>query len=166
MMMGLVDSSSSAYAILSGIQKGAALFSTAMNSYTAISAAWASAPFPYNLPAVATATMETGLLQAAVSALSPVGMAHNGIDSIPKEGTWLLDKGERVVDSRTNADLKGMIANQKNGSGDVNITVNVTDSGVTTQSNQSDQKQLGQMIGNAVRTVIRQEQRQGGLLSK
>ena len=29
-----------------------------------------------------------------------------------------------------------------------------------------DQKQLGQMIGNAVRTVIRQEQRQGGLLSK
>lgn len=51
-------------------------------------------------------------------------------------------------------------------SGDVNITVNVTDSGVTTQSNQSDQKQLGQMIGNAVRTVIRQEQRQGGLLSK
>ncbi|MDH1534045.1 phage tail tape measure protein, partial [Acinetobacter johnsonii] len=32
-------------------------------------------------------------------------------------------------------------------SGDVNITVNVTDSGVTTQSNQSDQKQLGQMIG-------------------
>ena len=52
------------------------------------------------------------------------------------------------------------------GSGDVNITVNVTDSGVTTQSNQSDQKQLGQMIGNAVRTVIRQEQRQGGLLSK
>ena len=49
-------------------------------------------------------------------------------------------------------------------SGDVNITVNVTDSGVTTQSNQSDQKQLGQMIGNAVRTVIRQEQRQGGLL--
>lgn len=52
------------------------------------------------------------------------------------------------------------------GSSDVNITVNVTDSGVTTQSNQSDQKQLGQMIGNAVRTVIRQEQRQGGLLSK
>uniref|UniRef100_UPI0002487E45 transglycosylase SLT domain-containing protein n=1 Tax=Acinetobacter sp. P8-3-8 TaxID=1029823 RepID=UPI0002487E45 len=67
------------------------------------------------------------------------GMAHDGIDNIPKEGTWLLDKGERVVDSRTNADLKGMIANQKNGSGDVNISVHVTDSGVTTQSNQSDQ---------------------------
>ena len=39
------------------------------------------------------------------------GMAHDGIDSIPKEGTWLLDKGERVVDSRTNSDLKDFIAN-------------------------------------------------------
>lgn len=101
-----------------------------------------------------------------IAAQTISGMAHDGIDNIPKEGTWLLDKGERVVDSRTNADLKGMIANQKNGGGDVNISVQVTDSGVTTQSNQSDQKQLGQMIGNAVRTIIRQEQRQGGLLSK
>ncbi len=50
--------------------------------------------------------------------------------------------------------------------GDVNITVHVTDSGVSTQSSQNEQKQLGQMIGNAVRTIIRQEQRQGGLLSK
>lgn len=101
-----------------------------------------------------------------IAAQTISGMAHDGIDNIPKEGTWLLDKGERVVDSRTNADLKNMIANQKNGGGDVHISVQVTDSGVTTQSNQSDQKQLGQMIGNAVRTVIRQEQRQGGLLSR
>lgn len=56
--------------------------------------------------------------------------------------------------------------NNSSSGGDVNISVHVTDSGVTTQSNQSDQKQLGQMIGNAVRTIIRQEQRQGGLLSK
>lgn len=101
-----------------------------------------------------------------IAAQTISGMAHDGIDNIPKEGTWLLDKGERVVDSRTNADLKGMIANQKNGGGDVNISVQVTDSGVTTQSNQNEQKQLGQMIANAVRTIIRQEQRQGGLLSK
>ena len=95
------------------------------------------------------------------------GMAHDGIDNIPKEGTWLLDKGERVVDSRTNADLKGMIANQKNGGGDVTIVVNVEDSGVSTSgASSSEQKQLAQMIGNAVRTVIRQEQRQGGLLSR
>ncbi len=49
----------------------------------------------------------------------------------------------------------------------VTIQVYVTDSGVTTSGgNTQDQKQLGQLIGNAVRTIIRQEQRQGGLLSK
>ncbi|WP_180177659.1 tape measure protein [Acinetobacter sp. YH01005] len=90
MMMGLVDSSSSAYAILGGVQKGAALFSTALNSYQAISAAWASSPFPYNLPAVAMATMETGLLQAAVSALSPVGYATGG--HITGKGTGTSDE--------------------------------------------------------------------------
>jgi hypothetical protein len=51
------------------------------------------------------------------------GMAHDGIDNIPKEGTWLLDKGERVVDSRTNADLKNMIANSSNGGPQININV-------------------------------------------
>lgn len=113
--------------------------------------------------------MTRGIGYASVGLIASqtiAGMAHDGIDNIPKEGTWLLDKGERVVDSRTNADLKGMIANQKNGGGNVEINVHVTDSGVTTQSNQSDQKQLGQMIGNAVRTIIRQEQRQGGLLAR
>ena len=167
MMMGLVDSSSSAYAILGGIQKGAALFSTAMNSYTAISAAWASAPFPYNLPAVAMATMETGLLQAAVSAMSPVGMAHDGIDNIPKEGTWLLDGGERVLNPQQNKDLTSYLQNQdSNRGGDVNITVQVTDSGVSSSGASTDeQKQLGLMIGNAVRAIIRQEKRQGGLLA-
>lgn len=49
----------------------------------------------------------------------------------------------------------------------VTIQVYVTDSGVSTSGgNTQDQKQLGQLIGNAVRTIIRQEQRQGGLLSK
>ncbi len=76
-------------------------------------------------------------------------MAHDGIDNIPKEGTWLLDKGERVVDSRTNADLKDYLAEGGGSGGDVNITVHVTDSGVSTQSSQNEQKQLGQMIGNA-----------------
>ena len=48
---------------------------------------------------------------ATIATVSIDGMAHDGIDNIPKEGTWLLDKGERVVDSRTNGDLKDFIAN-------------------------------------------------------
>lgn len=45
------------------------------------------------------------------------GMAHDGIDSIPREGTWLLDKGERVVDARTNADLKNYLQSNKSPNG-------------------------------------------------
>ncbi|PWB13349.1 hypothetical protein DCO44_14400 [Acinetobacter sp. AM] len=109
MMMGLVDSSSSAYAILGGIQKGAALFSTAMNSYAAISAAWASAPFPYNLPAVAMATMETGLLQAAVSALSPTGYANGGFTGYggKYEPAGIVHRGEGVLTQEEIAALGG-----------------------------------------------------------
>ena len=76
----------------------------------------ASAPFPYNLPAVAMATMETGLLQAAVSAMSPVGMAHDGIDNIPREGTWLLDGGERVLNPNQNKDLTNYLSQAQSNS--------------------------------------------------
>lgn len=47
-----------------------------------------------------------------VMGMSLAGMAHDGIDDIPREGTWLLDKGERVVDSRTNSDLKNYLSSQ------------------------------------------------------
>lgn len=94
------------------------------------------------------------------------GMAHDGIDNIPKEGTWLLDKGERVVDSRTNSDLKDYLANGGGSGGDVYYTqtINIASDGSATS--ESDAKQLGKMMENMTLAVIRREQRQGGLLSK
>ena len=55
------------------------------------------------------------VLGSLALSLTAVGMAHDGIDNIPKEGTWLLDKGERVVDRRTNADLKEFLSNNSGG---------------------------------------------------
>jgi hypothetical protein len=157
---------SAAYKAMFLAQQAIAIGQAIINTELGATKALAEGGMIMGMPA-ATMVRAMGYASVGLIAAQTIqGMAHDGIDNIPKEGTWLLDKGERVVDSRTNADLKGMIANQKNGSGDVNISVQVNDSGVSTQSNQSDQKQLGQMIGNAVRTVIRQEQRQGGLLSK
>lgn len=168
MFGAMLGESSSTYQALFFAQKSFALAQAGMNVWKSASDAYANEPGTVwqKMGAAALATIESGTFVSMIQAATPVGMAHDGIDNIPKEGTWLLDKGERVVDSRTNSDLKDMIANQKSGSGDVHISVQVTDSGVSTQSNQADQKQLGQMIGNAVRTVIRQEQRQGGLLSR
>ncbi|UKD32109.1 tape measure protein [Acinetobacter baumannii] len=48
----------------------------------------------------------------------------------------------------------------------INVYVTVNPDGSSKTDTQNDSKQLGQMIGNAVRTIIQQEQRQGGLLSK
>ena len=48
----------------------------------------------------------------------------------------------------------------------INVYVTVNPDGSSKTDTQNDSKQLGQMIGNAVRSIIRQEQRQGGLLAK
>lgn len=52
------------------------------------------------------------------------GMAHDGISSIPEDGTWLLQKNERVVDSDTNADLKAFLKEGSKGA-TVNQVVNI-----------------------------------------
>ena len=64
---------------------------------------------------------------AKVAALT--GQAHDGIDSVPREGTYLLDKGERVVDSRLNGDLKQFLGNANQSQVTNNPTLNFNVSG-------------------------------------
>jgi hypothetical protein len=63
--------------------------------------------------AAATATAATAPMVAAVSAAAAsalAGMAHDGIDSVPQTGTWLLEKGERVTTSETSAKLDSVLS--------------------------------------------------------
>lgn len=61
---------------------------------------------PVAAPAASAAAIAaTTPLAAAVSSFSLAGMAHDGITNVPKEGTWLLDKGERVTGTDLNRDL-------------------------------------------------------------
>lgn len=68
-----------------------------------------------NIAAMATVAAETASIVSNIQSISLGGIAHSDIDNVPKEGKWLLDKGERVVDSRTNQDLKTFLANANNG---------------------------------------------------
>ena len=52
------------------------------------------------------------------------GMAHDGIDNIPREGTWLLDGGERVLNPNQNKDLTKYLADKKQGSAHITINNN------------------------------------------
>lgn len=164
----MLGKSSSAYQALFFAQKSFYLAQAGMNVWKSASDAYANEPGTVwqKMGAAALATLESGSFLSLIEAATPMGMAHDGIDNIPKEGTWLLDKGERVVDSRTNSDLKDYLANQKSGGGDVNIHNTITIASDGSANSESDSKQLGALINNAVLAVIRREQRQGGLLSK
>jgi len=118
---------------------------------------------------IPASTLVRGMGYASVGLIASqtiAGMAHDGIDNIPKEGTWLLDKGERVVDSRTNADLKNYLANGGGSGGDVYYTQTIHIASDGSATSESDAKQLGKMMENMTLSVIRREQRQGGLLAR
>ena len=40
-------------------------------------------------------------------------MAHDGINNIPEEGTWLLNKGERVLNPEQNKDLTNYLSDRQ-----------------------------------------------------
>lgn len=65
----------------------------------------AANPFPYNLVAMASVAAATASIISGIQSVAMVGMAHDGIDSIPQTGTWLLQKGERVTTASTSAKL-------------------------------------------------------------
>ncbi|HAK5372902.1 TPA: hypothetical protein H1V70_000126 [Salmonella enterica] len=98
-------------------QKGAAIAQATIDTYSAANKALNSAAPPMSY-ALAAAAVARGLANvASIKSTSLDGMAHDGIDNIPREGTWLLQKGERVVDDRTNGDLKEFLSAQKSNTG-------------------------------------------------
>ena len=96
----------------------------------AATAAWAPAAAFASLatlggnaaPAAVALTSTTALSQG----LALTGMAHDGIDSVPKTGTWLLEQGERVTTKDTSAKLDATLDRiDKNSSGGSGTVVNV-----------------------------------------
>jgi hypothetical protein len=105
------------YKALFLMQKAAAIPSMIVATEEAATKAMAAFPPPYSL-GLATAVRTMGYTSIGmVAGQALAGMAHDGIDNIPKEGTWFLDKGERVVDSRTNADLKSFLSGSSGNAG-------------------------------------------------
>lgn len=121
------DEQSSAYKAMFAMQKAFTIASSTLAAYNAYTTAFAD-PSAMTLAQkfAGGAAVMAALMPAisTISSLSLSGMAHDGIDNIPKEGTWLLDKGERVVDSRTNSDLKNYLNEARNSNSGAKITIN------------------------------------------
>lgn len=75
-----------------------------------------------SIPAAAGIASAYGM----TSKLAVLGMAHEGMDNIPREGTWLLDKGERVIPSDQNERIvKALEGNQGGAANDAIQITNV-----------------------------------------
>lgn len=97
-------------------QKAFAIAQAALQLPMAMGQAMAGLPFPANLAAVAQVIGLMASITSSISSAALTGMAHNGIDSVPSTGTWLLEKGERVMTADTSARLDSTLENlRKNG---------------------------------------------------
>jgi len=108
----------------SHIRKGILMKEAIIEGKAAILKAWNSAPFPANLPGVAITTAATAMAIRDIMK----GQAHDGMDSLPSTGTYMLEKGERVVSSRTNRDLTDFLASSSGGQSNMNtqpVTIQV-----------------------------------------
>ncbi|MEX8075147.1 tape measure protein [Acinetobacter nosocomialis] len=182
MFGAILGESSTAYKTLFATQKAFALAQAGMNVWKAASDAYANAQGTVwnKLAEAAIATAKSSSFITLIQAATPQGFSSGGYTGNMGRGDvagvvhgqeYVLNAAatKRVgVDTLNAINSGGSLERTVSSSGQpVTIQVYVTDSGVSTNgANTQDQKQLGQMIGNAVRTIIRQEQRQGGLLAK
>ncbi|KPX44773.1 Lambda family phage tail tape measure protein [Pseudomonas syringae pv. helianthi] len=168
LLVGKSGQSAAATGLIANAQAASA--QAALNAY----ASTAGIPLigPAAAPAAAlAAAAATAPMVASVSASALAGMAHNGMDNIPKEGTWLLDGGERVLNPNQNRDLTKYLA-EKSGTGGrgapsftVHAPVNVqAQPGMT----DADAARQGSAISSALEAQLGQfldrEMRQGGRL--
>ncbi|AVJ51773.1 tape measure protein [Pantoea phage vB_PagS_Vid5] len=111
------DQSSGAYKAMFAMSKAFAIAEATMKLSVAIAQAMAdpTAITPAQKFAnYATVAASGAALINSIMSASMTGMAHDGITDIPKEGTWLLQKGERVLSAQQNADFTNYMKGNNN----------------------------------------------------
>lgn len=88
------------------IGKAAAIAEATINTYRAATAAYAAmAGIPIVGPALGVAAASAAIAAGMANVAAIQGQAHDGIMSVPEDGTWYLKKGERVTTAETSAKL-------------------------------------------------------------
>lgn len=110
-----------AYAVYRAVMNAHETYTNVYNSISAIPLIG-----PYIAAPMAAAATAAQIARAAtirsMQAPSVGGIAHGGLDYVPKETTFLLDEGERVLSPRQNKDLTRYLnERQANTGGNVNV---------------------------------------------
>lgn len=144
-------------------QKAIGIATSIVAIQTAMAQASWSLPFPGNLGAMAIVAAQTASIVSTIASVAmPEGIAHGGLDNVPKEATYLLDQGERVLSPRQNKDFTQMMESDKRlkSGGGSGITVNIENYG---SDKAFDVQQLDE---NTVRIIARDEiSRDGGAVA-
>lgn len=146
---------SALYKTMFAVQKAAAIAQSIVAIQSGIAQAAAN-PWPANLAAMASVAAATAGIVSNIQSVALTGMAHDGIDSVPREGTWLLDKGERVLSNPQAENLDAFLASQKGGGGNggapiVNINENPDKAGaVNARQNDDGQWVIDVMVADAM----------------
>lgn len=132
LLQGIGQEGTAAYRMLFVASKAAAIAQAVINTELAATKAMAEGGLILGMPA-ATVIRAAGYASVGIIAGQTLaGMAHDGIDRVPETGTWLLQKGERVVTASTSAKLDATLEkvreSRSSGSGvrDVNISYQLT----------------------------------------
>lgn len=82
---------------------------------------------PYIAPVIGGAAAAAQIAQVAlVKGVDVQGIFHGGEDYVPKEASYFLDEGERVLSPRQNTDLTNYLDNQNSRGSDMpNLTINI-----------------------------------------
>ena len=133
------------YKTMFAVQKAAAIAQSIVAIQTGIAQA-AAVPWPTNLAAMASVASATaGIIGNITSVgLNLSGQAHDGIMSVPSDGTWNLEKGERVLPSDTAARLDAQLSRIERGGGGTVVNINGAPPGTRTE--QRTDSQGNQMI--------------------
>lgn len=159
------------YRAMFAMQQGFAIAQAGLAMQQAISKGLTKG-FPEGLADMALAVSHGAKIVSAIkSVVMPVGQAHDGIMSVPKSGTWNLEKGERVLPRHTAKALDDKLDKIGNGGRPVNVVIN-NYSGEKTDVQQMPNGDmmvtLGKMIDNKVDARVNQRfiqaRRQGGEL--
>lgn len=102
--------------------KAFAIGEAMINTYRAANQVLADEKLPTFLKWAAMATT-IGMGIANVASISGVGRAHSGATNIPSEGTYLLNKGERVLAPEQNRDLTDALERGGMGGGSTQIMI-------------------------------------------
>jgi tape measure domain-containing protein len=137
LMGSLLGEQSAGYKAMFAMSKAFAIAQAIINApktFSDVYASVAAIPYvgPYLAPVMAGAAVAVQLAQVSqIKSTNLTGMAHDGIDYVPQEGTWLLNKGERVLSPRQNQDFTRVMA-EKRFDSQLNITINNNTNAVVT----------------------------------